>query len=76
MTRKYQVNLLHTDEGVAISCPALPGCHSQGANVTEALSNIVEAIRDYLEVSGEPEVGFEAREVEVTVDRSCQSLPG
>lgn len=32
-----------------VSCPALPGCHSQGKTVEEALKNIKEAIEAYLE---------------------------
>jgi predicted RNase H-like HicB family nuclease len=32
-----------------VSCPALPGCHSQGENVEEALKNIKEAIVGCLE---------------------------
>lgn len=34
--------------GFAVSCPSLPGCHSQGDNRDEALANIQEAIRAYL----------------------------
>jgi antitoxin HicB len=38
--------LLEPDEtgGYVISCPALPGCYSQGDTVEEALGNIKEAI--------------------------------
>ena len=58
----YRVVLIETDEGFAISCPALPGCHSQGATREEALTNIREAIRLWLEVADEdarrePEAG-------------------
>lgn len=45
---RYKVILLRSDEGVAISCPALPGCWSQGATDEEALENIGDAIREYL----------------------------
>ena len=45
----------------------LPGCCSQGATESEALDNISEAIREYLEVV-EGQVGdAEIREVEVAV---------
>jgi predicted RNase H-like HicB family nuclease len=32
------------DGGYIVSCPALPGCHSQGESTEEALENIKEAI--------------------------------
>jgi antitoxin HicB len=32
------------DEYILVSCPALPGCHSQGKTEEEALVNIKEAI--------------------------------
>ena len=47
--RKFHVTLLEHDEGVSVSCPELPGCHSQGANVEEALQNIQDAIHGYVE---------------------------
>jgi predicted RNase H-like HicB family nuclease len=39
--------LLEPDEeagGYVVSCPALPGCYSQGDTIDEALENIEEAI--------------------------------
>jgi predicted RNase H-like HicB family nuclease len=36
-----------------VSCPDLPGCHSQGKNRREALTNIKEAIRLWLDVEAE-----------------------
>jgi antitoxin HicB len=35
--------------GYVITCPALPGCYSQGETVGEALANIREAIELCLE---------------------------
>jgi predicted RNase H-like HicB family nuclease len=64
--RKFHVTLIEDDEGVSVSCPELPGCHSQGVNVDDALHNIQDAIREYLEVYGEPETRCEIREMEVT----------
>lgn len=37
------------DGGYVVSVPALPGCVSQGDNRDEALGNIREAIKLYLE---------------------------
>ena len=50
---KYPVLLIKSDEGYAVSCPALPGCWSQGNTEPEALSNIREAIQLWLEVAEE-----------------------
>ncbi|HUS37406.1 MAG TPA: type II toxin-antitoxin system HicB family antitoxin [Verrucomicrobiae bacterium] len=50
---QYQIRLLHSAEGWAASCAALPGCHSQGASRQEALDNIKIAIREWLEVEAE-----------------------
>jgi antitoxin HicB len=47
--RKFHVTLLEHEDGVSVSCPELPGCHSQGANVEEALANIEDAICGYIE---------------------------
>ncbi|HEX3581140.1 MAG TPA: type II toxin-antitoxin system HicB family antitoxin [Thermoanaerobaculia bacterium] len=44
----YWVVLHQSEEGYAVSCPALPGCWSQGATEDEALENIRSAIREYL----------------------------
>ena len=38
------------DGGYNVSCPALPGCHSQGETIEEAVANIQEAIEGCLEV--------------------------
>ena len=47
-------------------CPELPGCGSYGDTEQEALRNVEEAIRLYLE-PGEIEVPEDARVLEVTV---------
>ena len=36
------------DGGYTVSCPALPGCISEGDSYDEALANIKEAIALYL----------------------------
>jgi antitoxin HicB len=55
---KYRVYLEQDEDGVlAATCPALPGCVSQGRTRTEAAKNIAEAIELYLEsleAHGEP----------------------
>jgi len=56
--------------GYIVSCPALPGCHSQGDNAEEALKNIKEAIVGCLESLAEERtrlMGTSGRIVEVTV---------
>ena len=50
---QYNVVMVESEEGFAVSCPALPGCHSQGATHDEALANIREAIQLWLEVAEE-----------------------
>jgi len=47
---KYRVILEPDLEagGFLVSCPALPGCHSQGETRDEALANIRDAIEGYL----------------------------
>ena len=44
------VVVFETDEDgrEVVSCPTLPGCHSQGRTRAEAIENIREAIRGYL----------------------------
>ena len=65
----YKVALHHSEEGYSVSVPGLPGCCSQGATEEEALENIADAIREYLDVAAElaGEDEFELREVEVCV---------
>ena len=64
---KYTVLIEESDEGFAVSVPGLPGCHSQGETEAEALANIADAIREYLEVVREiaREAGGKQVEVEV-----------
>lgn len=38
------------DGGFSVSCPALPGCHSQGETIEEALENIRDAISGCVDV--------------------------
>ena len=62
---KYPVVLEKSDEGYSVSCPALPGCWSQGDTEQQALDNIRDAIHEYLEVLREKLNGADVREVEI-----------
>ena len=41
------------DFGYVVHCPAIPGCHSQGNTMEEAIENIKDAIRGCLSVLDE-----------------------
>ena len=62
---RYKIALTHSEEGVSVSVPGLPGCWSQGATEAEALANVREAIVDYLAVRDELLCDADVREVEV-----------
>ncbi|TWT34071.1 hypothetical protein KOR34_39070 [Posidoniimonas corsicana] len=62
---RYKISLEKSDEGYAASVLGLPGCHSQGATEAEAIANVQDAIREYLEVQRELWVDKDTREVEV-----------
>lgn len=64
---KYKVVLRESEEGFSASCPGLPGCWSQGKTEEEALTNIRDAIREYLEARDASLKDEETREVEVLV---------
>ena len=61
---KYPVVAHKSEHGYDIRCPLLPGCHSQGKTLKEALKNIKDAIHTYLEMLAEEEKGS-VYEVEV-----------
>ncbi|MGE5344470.1 MAG: type II toxin-antitoxin system HicB family antitoxin [Acidithiobacillales bacterium] len=51
---KFVVTVDRDEDGVFVAeCPAIPGCISQGATEGEALKNIEDAIREFLEVRAE-----------------------
>lgn len=50
---QYRIRLIQSAEGWAVSCPSLPGCHSQGDTREAAVENIKAAIQEWLKV--EPE---------------------
>ncbi len=64
--------LLEPDEDgfIVASCPALPGCHSQGRTRDEAIANIQEAIRGFIasmRKHGETIPEPETQDIEVAV---------
>jgi predicted RNase H-like HicB family nuclease len=63
----YRVLLIESDEGFSVSCPALKGCHSQGATKAEALENIRDAIREGLASAETEKSIFTVTEEELTV---------
>jgi len=66
---KYKIVLEDSEEGVAVSVPGLPGCHSQGDTEQEAIENIKQAIQEYLqEVMEEINQDKKIRKIEVPVE--------
>ena len=63
----YRVVLIESEEGFAVSCPALKGCHSQGRTKEEALENIRDAIREWLAAEADEKAMFRVIEEEVVV---------
>ena len=64
---RYRIALQQSEEGFSVCVPGLPGCWSQGATEQEAIENVKDAIREYLEVVNEQLRGENIREVEVSV---------
>ncbi len=50
------------DFGYVVHCPAIPGCHSQGNTMEQAIENIRDAIKGCLSVLDE-EVSVSAKEI-------------
>jgi len=47
---KFRIQIEQDEDGVFVAeCPTLPGCISQGRTRKEALNNIQDAIKGYLE---------------------------
>lgn len=63
----YRVVLIESDEGFAVSCPALRGCHSQGSTKAEALENIRDAIGEWLDAEDAEKSVFSITEETVTL---------
>ena len=46
----YRVIIEQDEDGVFVAeCPSLPGCISQGKTRSEAIKNVTEAMKGYLE---------------------------
>ena len=69
---RYEVVLYKTEEGYAITCPALPACWSQGATSAEALDNIGDAIRMYLDYLSEEAESRKERLIQEGKDEGLQ----
>lgn len=52
----FIVILLEEEKGYSVQVPALPGCHTEGDTVDEALANAKEAIECYLESAEKDEI--------------------
>lgn len=68
---KFAITIEQDEDGFFVaSCPALPGCHSQGRTREEAVTNVTEAIKGYIasmRKHGEPVPQADVEEVEVKV---------
>ena len=54
--KEFQVVVTRDEDGVFVaSCPSLPGCHTQGDTVEEALANIQEGLALFIEVLNDDE---------------------
>ncbi len=62
---KYKIAMLRTEEGFSVWVPGLPGGWSQGITEDEAMTNIQDAIQEYLSVREELIGEAIVREVEV-----------
>ena len=56
MDYKLNVTLNKDKDGYYVYCPELPGCHTQGDTIDEALANIKEAASLYLETMTKEEI--------------------
>ena len=65
---KYPVVVHQSEYGYDIHCPLLPGCHSQGDTLEEALENIKDAIITYLEIVSELQLDAPPLHQENTLD--------
>ncbi len=51
-TKRFKISISDGEDGyLVVQCPELRGCISQGKTLSEALSNIKEAVELYLETT-------------------------
>lgn len=63
---RYTVIMNKSEYGYDVHCPVLPGCHSQGDTLEEAIENIKDAIKTYLRMIAEETKDANVYEVEVS----------
>lgn len=65
----YPVAVHESEEGFCVWVPGMPGCVSQGDTEEDALANIADALRDYVEVTLDniKRSGVKAREIEIAM---------
>ncbi len=64
---KYRIAIEKTEEGYSVHVPGLPGCWSQGETEEQAISNIKDAIAEYVAARDELLSDADVREVDVPV---------
>ncbi|MBI4707276.1 MAG: type II toxin-antitoxin system HicB family antitoxin [Candidatus Omnitrophica bacterium] len=62
---KYTVVINKSEYGYDVHCPALPGCHSQGDTLEEAIENIKDAVTTYLHMIEEETKDATVYQIEV-----------
>ena len=62
---KYIIAYRKTKYGYDVHVPSFPGCHSQGKTKKEALENIRDAVKTYLEMEKAEMKGIRLEEVEM-----------
>ena len=70
---QYRIRLIQSEKGWAVSCPSLPGCHSQGDTREEAVENIKAAPQEWLQVEAEESGVSKVEEDAVTVSFILQN---
>lgn len=64
---EYRIRLFQSADGWSVSCPVLSGCHSQGKTREEAVANIRDAIREWIQVEAAESGFIQVEEEAITV---------